>query len=209
MSRRLSLTVTEIYRTDTSLDSGSDAYAAAPLQALDDWDEQDPDAYRSMAAPRPTAEAVSAESIEVEDDEGEYQGTLEQVAEVLELDQSASPYDELDDLDALESLDPLGLSVSFLEDAGLLPVANVAPLEEEEEEEDPVTDLTDECIAPLRGLGAAELPELVPGLLQDFPLYEELSGSYALGEVLVAFNPPVPARIARRLWKRDLDRLAG
>jgi hypothetical protein len=208
VSRRLSLTVTEIYRTDASLDAGSDAYAAAPVQALDDWAEQDPEAYRSMAAPRPTAAAVAAASVEVEDEEGEYQGTLEQVAEVLELDQSASPYDELDDLDALESLDPLGLSVSFLEDAGLLPVANVTPLEEEEEE-DPVTDLTDECIAPLRGLGAAELPELVPGLLQDFPLYEELSGSYALGEVLVAFNPPVPARIARRLWKRDLDRLAG
>lgn len=203
MSRRLSLTVTEIYRTDASLDAGSDAYAAAPVQALDDWAEQDPEAYRSMAAPRPTAAAVAAASVEVEDEEGEYQGNLEQVAEVLELDETTSPYDALDDLDALESLDPLGLSISFLEDAGLLPVANVAPQDEVEET---VEDLTEEFITPLL---PAALPELLPGLLQDFPLYEELSGGFAVGEVLVSLDPPVPARIARRLWKRDLDRLAG
>ena len=210
MSRRLSLTVTEIYRSDAALEDGSDAYAAQPVEALDDWAEQDPEAYRSMAAPRPMASTAGPDSIEVEDDDGEYQGTLEQVGEELDLAQGHSPYDDLDDLDALQSLDPLGLSISFLEEAGLLPAGVGADEDADEDaDDDPITDLTEECLAPLREPDVTPLAELPPGLLQDFPLYEELSGSYALGEVLVALHPPVPTRIARRLWKRDLDRLAG
>ena len=234
MSRRHPLTVTEIVR-DPGADERSDAYAAPQLAALDEWADQDPEAYRSMAAPRRSDTESDA-----------YCGALEPVDQDLDRPEGHLIVDDLSDLDSLESFDPLGVSVSLLEEAGLLPPAPSRVLEpaevvveevvEVEIEEttvldlddpmfldaddttvldletvdDPFSELTDEFITPLRDEDLAGRGEPHTGpMLVPVPLYEELSGGFEVGEVLAGLGPPVPARIARRLWRRDVERLAG
>lgn len=191
-------------------------YATAQLADLEAWDDQDPDIYRAMAAPRPCGGAVSADVQIIDDDDDDYVFDGEALSSMLDsmLDLEADPngYDDLDDLDALESLNPFDLSPSFLEDAGLLPDNSIVPLDAEAVH-DPPTPLADAFIAPLDPIDQ-ELPgallSLPPGVLSLVPVYESHcstpSTSAAAGTELQRQRP---ARIARRLWQRDMEKLAS
>lgn len=175
MARNPNFTVSERIPDATALPGQSDTYAALELSCFDGWEDEDPDAYRALGAPKPHQHLRFDAEVEDLDDATDSQFTdLEGLIESLAAEEFArQPID-----DALEPIDEA--YVAPLDDEGVtlqeFDFRQMARIIEERER--------------MKRAESPPPPEPAPRDIFVLPL-------------------PRGTRVERRLWRREVDRLAS
>lgn len=217
--------------TDVALDedSGANWYAEAALTSCSEWEEQDPELYRAMAAPRPAPDGTADEDSGFADMETWDHEVFPAEATPFEVGEDERQPEGYEELDTLLPEDeptlpgtaaPQGLEPQHDEEPADLadfPGAIEEWCDSEADAEDEpswigrtalqvgVAPAWLEALHQRRTRARQRAPEPSPILV---PAYELQCGT-------VEGEPPsrlsqrrsAPSRIARRLWQRDLERI--